>query len=104
MIAQFEKAFETVRQMNRLTCFGLIAVSLMLLFYTLENRANVFVLAFAVACAMGSVYGFLVRDAWPFGLVEGIWSLVALRRWWTACRSARSLQHGTRPLSAQEIV
>ena len=41
-----------------------------------------FVLGFAVACALGSVYGFL-QGAWPFGVIEAIWSIVALRRWWT---------------------
>jgi len=63
-----------------LTAFGLIAVGLMLLFYSVESRSPIFVLAFSIACMMGSVYGFL-QGAWPFGLVEGIWSLVALRRW-----------------------
>jgi hypothetical protein len=67
--------------MDRLTVFGLIAVSLMLIFYALEKRSSLFVLAFALACVLGSTYGFL-QGAWPFGLVEGVWSLVALRRWW----------------------
>jgi hypothetical protein len=29
---------------------------------------------------LASAYGFL-QGAWPFGIVEAIWSLVALRRW-----------------------
>jgi hypothetical protein len=66
--------------MDRLSLFGLLAVSLMLVFYALESRSAWFVLAFGVACALGSVYGFL-QGAWPFGLVEAIWALVALRRW-----------------------
>jgi hypothetical protein len=66
--------------MDLLTAFGLLAVSLMLVFYALEAHSNWFVLAFAFACALGSVYGFL-QGAWPFGVVEAIWSLVALRRW-----------------------
>jgi hypothetical protein len=66
--------------MDGLTAFGLIAVSLMLVFYALEGRSRHFVLAFAGACVMGSAYGFL-QGAWPFGLVEGVWSLVAMRRW-----------------------
>jgi hypothetical protein len=66
-----------------LTAFGLLAVSLMLLFYALEQRSRFFVLAFSGACLLGSIYGFL-QGAWPFGLVEGIWSIVALRRWWIA--------------------
>jgi hypothetical protein len=68
-------------QLNALTLFGLLAVGLMLLFYTLENRAPIFVLAFALACMMGATYGFL-QGAWPFGIVESVWSFVALRRWW----------------------
>jgi hypothetical protein len=63
-----------------LTAFGLVAVTAMLVFYALEQRSPWFVLAFAVACAMGSLYGFL-QGAWPFGLVEAIWALVAVRRW-----------------------
>jgi hypothetical protein len=69
--------------MDGLTLFGLFAVSLMLVTYALEKRANGFVLAFALACALGSIYGFL-QGAWPFGGVEAVWSLVALRRWWHA--------------------
>jgi len=67
--------------MTSLSAFGLFAVSLMLVTYALESRSNWYVLAFAAACALGSVYGFL-QGAWPFGLVEGVWSGVAVRRWW----------------------
>ena len=67
--------------MNPLTIFGLFAVTAMLVCYTLEPRHPRFILAFAGACALGSVYGFL-QGAWPFGLVEAIWSGVAVRRWW----------------------
>jgi len=66
--------------MDRLTSFGLFAVTLMLLTYALEDRSRWFVLAFAIACWLGSVYGFL-QGAWPFGIVEMIWGVVALRRW-----------------------
>ncbi len=52
----------------------------MLLTYAFEKRSPWFILAFAFACALGSIYGFL-QGAWPFGGVEAIWSLVALRRW-----------------------
>jgi len=65
---------------NMLTLFGLFAVTAMLVTYTLENRSTWFILAFALACALGSVYGFL-QGAWPFGAVEAIWSIVAVRRW-----------------------
>jgi hypothetical protein len=66
---------------NALTAFGLFAVTAMLVFYALEERRPAYVLAFASACALGSIYGFL-QGAWPFGIVEAIWSVVALRRWW----------------------
>jgi hypothetical protein len=55
----------------------------MLVTYALEGRSPWYILAFAGACALGSVYGFL-QGAWPFGLVEAIWSIVAVRRWWIA--------------------
>ena len=67
--------------MNPLTSFGLFAVTAMLVFYALEKRSRWFILAFAGSCILGSVYGFL-QGAWPFGLVEAVWSLVAIRRWW----------------------
>jgi len=66
--------------MDRLTLFGLFAVTAMLVFYALEDRSPWFILGFAVACALGSLYGFL-QGAWPFGVVEAIWAVVALRRW-----------------------
>ena len=69
--------------MNALAVFGSIAVTLMLILYALEDRSRWYTLAFAGACALGSAYGFL-QGAWPFGVVEGIWSLVAARRWWLA--------------------
>ena len=69
--------------MNPLSAFGLFAVSAMLICYALEERNPGFILAFAVACALGSVYGFL-QGAWPFGLVESVWAVVAARRWWAA--------------------
>lgn len=67
--------------MDGLTLFGLVAVCAMLAFYALEERHTGYILGFAGACALGSIYGFL-QGAWPFGLVEGIWALVAARRWW----------------------
>jgi len=71
---------------NALTLFGLVAVTAMLVFYALEKRNHWFILAFAGSCVMASAYGFL-QGAWPFGLVEGFWSVVAARRWWVARES-----------------
>jgi hypothetical protein len=66
--------------MDVLTVFGAVSVAAMLLFYALEERSPWFVLAFAGACLASSGYGFM-QGAWPFGVVELIWSGVALRRW-----------------------
>lgn len=66
--------------MDLLTAFGLFAVSAMLVCYAFEDRSRGWTLGFAAACLLGSLYGFL-QGAWPFGVVEGVWSLVAVRRW-----------------------
>jgi hypothetical protein len=68
--------------MDSLTLFGLFAVTAMLVFYALEDRSPWFILAFAGACALGSMYGFL-QGAWPFGVVEAIWAVIAAWRWRT---------------------
>ncbi len=67
--------------MTVLSAFGLFAVSAMVITYALESRRRWFILAFSASCVLGSIYGFL-QGAWPFGIVEAIWSLIALRRWW----------------------
>ena len=72
--------------MNALTAFGLFAVSAMLVTYALEERSRWYTLAFAISCALGSTYGFL-QGAWPFGALEAIWSLIALRKWLRLGRS-----------------
>jgi hypothetical protein len=66
--------------MDALSLFGLMAVTAMLIFYALEDRSPWYSLAFAGACALGSAYGFL-QGAWPFGLVEFVWTAVAVNRW-----------------------
>jgi hypothetical protein len=73
--------------MSGLSIFGLIAVTAMVVAYAMEDRSHWFVLVFAAACLAGSVYGFL-QGAWPFGLVEAVWSGIAVRRWWTERRRA----------------
>ena len=66
--------------MTPLTLFGLFAVIAMLVCYAFESRSPALILAFAGACLLGSVYGFL-QGAWPFGAVELVWSAIAVRRW-----------------------
>jgi hypothetical protein len=66
-----------------LTLYGACAVTFMMLMYALESRGPRFVLAFAFGCVLSSAYGFL-SGAWPFGVVELIWSGVAVNRFRTA--------------------
>ena len=66
--------------MDQLTVFGLVAVTAMLVTYALEERSPWFILAFACACLLGSAYGFL-QGAWPFGVLEAVWAVVAADRW-----------------------
>src|SRR5579871_5647660 len=80
---------EPLNSMNALTAFGLFAVTAMLVTYALERRSPWFTLAFAGACVLGSTYGFL-QGAWPFGLVEAIWAIVALNKWRMLPSSSRS--------------
>lgn len=68
-----------------LTAFGATAVTFMMVAYALERRHPRFVLAFACGCVLSSLYG-LLAGTWPFGVVEAIWALVALRRYREAAR------------------
>lgn len=62
-----------------LTLFGVAALTFMMLMYAVEHRGPAFILAFALGCALSSVYGF-VSGAWPFGVVEAIWTAIAVHR------------------------
>lgn len=66
--------------MDTLSLFGFFSVTAMMVFYALESKSRWFIFAFAMACGLGSIYGFL-QGAWPFGVVEVVWMFVALRRW-----------------------
>jgi hypothetical protein len=61
------------------TIYGVCAVTFMMTMYALERRGRRFVLGFALGCVLSSVYGFL-SGAWPFGVVELIWSGIAVQR------------------------
>ena len=63
-----------------LTLYGVIVITFMMVMYALERRGAGFVLAFAIGCALSSSYGFL-SGAWPFGVVEAIWSVIAMQRY-----------------------
>ena len=66
---------------SMLTLYGVAALTFMMTMYALEARGPQFIALFALGCALSSSYGFL-SGAWPFGVVEAIWGLVAVRRWW----------------------
>ncbi len=63
-----------------LTIFGIIVLTFMMAMYALERHGPGFILAFALGCGLSSSYGFL-SGAWPFGVVEAIWTLVAIHRY-----------------------
>jgi hypothetical protein len=63
-----------------LTLYGVLALAFMMTMYALEARGPSFVLAFAFGCCLASVYGFLT-GAWPFGIVEVVWAVIAVRRY-----------------------
>jgi hypothetical protein len=71
---------------DAVTTFGVAALTFMMLMYALESRGRGFILAFAFGCALSSVYGF-VSGAWPFGAVEAVWTVIAVRRWSMAARA-----------------
>ena len=81
-----------------MTVFGVLALTFMMTMYALEQRGRVFVLAFALGCALSSTYGFL-SGAWPFGVVEAIWTVIALYRFrrGSTSRSTRSRLGAWRP-------
>lgn len=64
------------------TLYGVVAVTFMMIMYALEKRHPRFIVLFALGCALSSSYGFL-SGAWPFGVVEGIWTVVAIQRYRT---------------------
>ena len=70
-----------------ITLFGVAALTFMMLMYALERRGPAFVLAFACGCLLSSAYGFLA-GAWPFGVVEAIWSVIAVRKYRSVQRAA----------------
>ena len=64
-----------------LTLFGFIAVTIMFLSYWLEARSKWMVLLFAGGSALTAAYSGLVA-AYPITVIESLWALVALRRFW----------------------
>jgi len=63
-----------------ITVYGVVAVTFMMTMYALERRHALYILAFAAGCLASAGYGFLA-GAWPFGVVEAVWALIAVRRY-----------------------
>jgi len=80
--------------MDELTAFGAVAVTVMLVSYALESRSTTWVFVFALGCAASSLYGALA-GTWPFAVVEGVWAIVALRRWTIERRAKFAAQQST---------
>jgi hypothetical protein len=62
-----------------ITTYGVVVLIFMMVMYALERRGRIFILAFGIGCLLSSSYGFL-SGAWPFGVVEAIWAVVAVVR------------------------
>jgi len=62
-----------------LTIYGVVVLTFMMVMYALERRNRRYIVAFALGCGLSSAYGF-ASGAWPFGVVEAIWCVIALYR------------------------
>jgi hypothetical protein len=82
-----------------LTFFGAGAVAAMLVCYMLEARSSWFIFAFGLACFGASAYGWLT-GAWPFGVIEALWSILALRSWRRVARIGAHAANGGCRLSS----
>lgn len=68
---------------------GIFAVITMVASYALEDRNPIFILIFAISCAIAAFYAFLIAS-YPFMIAEGVWSLIAFRRWFTKSAAKES--------------
>lgn len=66
--------------MSGITLYGVVVLVFMMAMYGLERRDRRYVAAFALGCALSASYGFLA-GTWPFGAVETVWCLIAVRRY-----------------------
>ena len=76
-----------------LTVFGSLAVGIMFLAYWRESSSKWMVLVFAVASAATSVYSGLV-EAYPITVIEALWSIVALQRFYQRARKEKLVLAG----------
>lgn len=66
--------------LSTLNILGAIDLAVMMGFYALEPKSRTFTLLFGLTCIGSSTYGFL-SGTWPFGIIEAVWTVVALRKY-----------------------
>lgn len=71
---------------DMLTAYGASVVFLMMIFYAVESRSHWFTFLFGLSCFASATYGWLA-GTWPFGVVETVWGIVALYKWYKLIHS-----------------
>lgn len=66
--------------MPGIEALGVVAVVIMVASYALEKRDPIFVAVFSFGCALAAFYAYLIAS-YPFLIAEGIWAVIAFRRW-----------------------
>jgi len=59
---------------------GIVAITIMVTSYALENRAPFYIASFALGCALAAIYAYFL-GSYPFLIAEGIWAVIAVHRW-----------------------
>ena len=80
ILSRNDRSWRVTRVDLMLIAYGAASVTFMMVMYALERRHRRFVLGFAAGCLLSSSYGFL-SGTWPFGVVEAVWSIIAIRRY-----------------------
>ena len=63
-----------------LNILGAIDLAVMMAFYALEPKSRTYTHLFGLTCIGSSTYGFL-SGTWPFGVIEAVWTVIALRKY-----------------------
>lgn len=63
-----------------LNILGAADLAIMMAFYALEPKSRTYTLLFGLSCIGSSAYGFL-SGTWPFGVIEAVWTFIALRKY-----------------------
>lgn len=64
---------------STLNILGAVDLTAMMVFYALEPKSRSYTLLFGLTCIGSSTYGFL-SGTWPFGIIEAVWTIIALRK------------------------